>query len=295
MSEAHPRSESLPSPPQPLRARQAAAEVAAAGAPGSPKKAVMSAFLSVFIVVALALALYWLRGPLKAVFMRGPAAQLQHQPTLSRPKLPDGLGQVEQQGSSAAGPTRTSQDATPAAVAERVVLYEGDPADAQVKRLVGSAIWRTETVSPGPEQAREVAVKAELEIPERDVNMTMSIRRNTDNALPASHLIEIMFNLPADFSFGGIANVPRIVMKEAEQKTGTPLAGLTVKVTPSFFLVGLSAFDTTEVQRNLQLLKDRPWLGIQVVYNNGSHALLFIEKGSAGEWSFREAFTAWGE
>jgi len=38
--------------------------------------------------------------------------------------------------------------------------------------------------------------------------MTLSMRRNTDQALPASHTIEIMFNLPADFPFGGINNVP---------------------------------------------------------------------------------------
>ena len=32
----------------------------------------------------------------------------------------------------------------------RVVLYEEDPADPQGKRYVGSAIWRTETIRPGP-------------------------------------------------------------------------------------------------------------------------------------------------
>jgi len=31
------------------------------------------------------------------------------------------------------------------------------------------------------------------------MTMTLSLRRNTDQALPASHTIELTFNLPADF------------------------------------------------------------------------------------------------
>ena len=37
-----------------------------------------------------------------------------------------------------------------AGAAQKVVLYEEDPADPNGKRFVGSAIWRTETMSPGP-------------------------------------------------------------------------------------------------------------------------------------------------
>ena len=94
------------------------------------------------------------------------------------------------------------------AVAQRVVLYEEDPNNPQGKRYVGSVIWRTETVSPGPGLAPELAVRADVEIPERQITMTWSLRRNTDPALPASHTIEIQFTLPPDFAGGGIANVP---------------------------------------------------------------------------------------
>ena len=147
-------------------------------------------------------------------------------------------------------------------VAQRVVLYEENPNDPQGKRFAGSAIWRTETVSPGPGLAPELAVRADITIPERHMTVTWSLRRNTDKALPASHTIEIMFNLPADFPGGGIANVPGILMKEAEQARGTPLAGLAVKVTNGFFLIGLSAADA-DVQRNVQLLKQRPWFDVR--------------------------------
>src|SRR5262249_9739237 len=163
---------------------------------------------------------------------------------------PDRVGQPsEQQGE--AKQQQQQQSATPTAqVAQRVVLYEEDPADPQGKRYVGSAIWRTETVTPGPGAAPDIAVRADLEIPERRITTTSPPRRNPAQPLPASHTIEVTFNLPADFPFGGIQNVPGILMKQAEQTRGAPLAGLAVKVTSGFFLVGLSAVEA-DMQRNL--------------------------------------------
>ena len=108
--------------------------------------------------------------------------------------------------------------------------------------------------------------------------MTWSLRRNTDKTLPASHTVEIIFKLPAEFPSGGISNVPGILMKQAEQTRGTPLAGLAVKVTSGFFLIGLSSVEADK-ERNLQLLKERAWFDIPVVYNNNRRAILAMEKG----------------
>jgi hypothetical protein len=196
----------------------------------------------------------------------------------TQPKISDRIGQPSQE----AGPS----------VAQRVVLYEEEPADPQGKRFVGSAIWRTETVSAGEGKPPELAVRADVEIPERRMTMKFTIRRNTDPTLPASHTIEIMFDLPSDFSGGGIANVPGILMKQSEQTRGVPLSGLAVKVMPGFFLIGLSAVEA-DVQRNIQLLKERGWFDIPVVYNNNRRAILALEKGTPGERAFAEAFAAW--
>jgi len=216
-------------------------------------------------------------------------SQATHEAT-PQPKFSGRVPQEQSAGQPSAAGTPGSQTAP--AVAQRVVLYEEDSSDPQGKRYVGSAIWRTETVSPGPGLAPELAVRADVEIPERHITMTWSLRRNTDKALPASHTIEIMFNLPADFPGGGVANVPGILMKQSEQARGTPLAGLAVKVTNGFFLIGLSAVDT-DVQRNVELLKDRPWFDIPVVYTNGGRAILAMEKGPPGDRAFAEAFAAW--
>jgi hypothetical protein len=216
-----------------------------------------------------------------------PAAQPKFSGRVPQEQLP---GQQQAQ-TPAPAPGAPGEQAAPQ-VAQRVVLYEEDPNNPAGRQFVGSAVWRTETVSPGSGLAPELEVRADITIPERNMTVTWTLRRNTDQALPASHTIEIMFNLPPDFPGGGIANVPGVLMKDSEQARGVPLAGLAVKVTNGFFLIGLSAVDA-DVQRNIQLLKDRPWFDIPIVYNNGGRAILAMEKGPPGDRAFADAFAAW--
>ena len=229
--------------------------------------------------------------------MRSKPTQTAQAPA-AQPKFPGRVPQEQlpgQQQAPAAGAT-AGQNAPQNApqVAQRVVLYEEDSNNPQGRQFVGSALWRTETVSPGSGLAPELEVRADVTIPDRNMTVTWTLRRNTDQALPASHTIEIMFNLPPDFPGGGIANVPGVLMKDSEQARGVPLAGLAVKVTNGFFLIGLSAVDA-DVQRNVQLLKDRPWFDIPIVYNNGGRAILAMEKGPPGDRAFADAFAAWAK
>jgi hypothetical protein len=197
----------------------------------------------------------------------------------TRPKITDRVGQPG------------SQQIAP--VAQRVVLYDEDPSAPQGKQYVGSVIWRTESVKVPAGQPPDIGVRADIDIPERKIKMSLSIRRNTDASLPASHTAELTFVLPPDFGTT-IANVPGVLMKSNEQARGTPLAGLAVKVTDGFFLVGLSNVEADK-QRNLQLLKERSWFDIPLVYANQRRSIIAIEKGAPGERAFNEAFTAWGQ
>jgi hypothetical protein len=81
-------------------------------------------------------------------------------------------------------------------------------------------------------------------------------------------------------------------MKETEDKLGVPLAGYSVKVTEGYFLLGLTATESDQ-QRNIALLKDRPWFDIPIVYNDGRRAILAVEKGIPGDRVFKGAFAAW--
>lgn len=250
---------------------------------------IAAAVIGIICVVGIG---YWQRNAISSMFAglrsapSAPVAQQQQQPSqpAGQPKITDRIG----------GDQAGTANAPAAAVAQKVVLYDEDPNDPQGKRYVGSAIWRTETVSPGPGQPPELAIRADVEIPERHLRMVWSLRRNSDKALPASHTIEIMFTLPADFAEGGIGNVPGVLMKQNEQARGSPLAGLAVKVTNGYFLIGLSAVDI-DVQRNIQLLKERDWFDIPIVYTSGKRAILAVEKGTPGSRAFEEAFRAWGQ
>ena len=181
-----------------------------------------------------------------------------------------------------------------ALLAQKVVLYEEDQSNPNGAQFVGSAVWRTERVAPAPGQQPDIVVRAEIEIPEQKVSVRLSLRRNDDKQLPASHTIEIVFTLPPDFAHGGVSNIPGILMKQGETTRGIPLNGVAVKVTDNFFLIGLSSIDV-DMQRNLQLLKERSWFDIPVVYGDGKRAILAIEKGTPGERAFTEAFSTWGE
>jgi hypothetical protein len=173
-------------------------------------------------------------------------------------------------------------------------LYDEDPTDPAGKQYVGTVVWRTEQVKAGAGQSADIAVRADIDIPERTFKMSMSFRRNTDSSLPASHTAELTFILPPDFVGGGVANVPGILMKTNEQTRGLPLAGLAVKVTDGFFLIGLSNVESDRT-RNIQLLKERSWFDVPLVYVDKRRAIIAIEKGPPGERAFADAFAVWGE
>ncbi len=178
--------------------------------------------------------------------------------------------------------------------AQKVVLYEEDPANPDGTQFAGSAVWRIERVPFGLGQKPDVVIRGEIEIPEQKMSVRLSLRRNDDKQLPATHTIEIGFTLPPDFSHGGIANIPGIMMKQEETTRGVALNGAAVEITNNLFVVGLSSVEADR-QRNVQLLKDRSWFDIPIVYGDGKRALIAIEKGVSGERAFAEAFASWGD
>jgi hypothetical protein len=239
------------------------------------------------VLILVGAAILWGKSVVSSVsslFRSQPVVEAQKDTTapVSKPKIPDRVGQ----------PSSSSEQVAP--VAQRVVLYDEDPSDPKGKQFVGSVVWRTEPIKASGNQKPDIAVRADIEIPDRKFKMTMSFRRNTDSSLPASHTAELTFILPPDFAGGGVGNVPGILMKSNEQARGTPLAGLAVKVTDGFFLVGLSNVDADRT-RNVQLLKERSWFDVPLVYSNQRRAIIAIEKGPPGERAFNDAFATWGE
>jgi hypothetical protein len=174
---------------------------------------------------------------------------------------------------------------------QRVVLYEEDPSDPKTPHYVGSVLWRTDQIS-APGEPEDVAVHADIEVPARRLKMTLSFRRNRDQSLPASHALELTFQLPPDFVGGDVSDVPGMLMKSNESARGTALAASAVKIAEGAFRLGLSNEDRL---RNLRLLSERPWMDIPMVYGDKRRAIIAIEKGASGDKAFKAAFAAWGQ
>jgi hypothetical protein len=171
-----------------------------------------------------------------------------------------------------------------------VVLFEDGPDLTGGRPISGSVTWRSETiVSPlwgGPERA----VRADVDIPGKGT-LTVLLRRNFDQGFPASHAIVITT------SFGtegvGIKEIPGVLMKRSGEPRGSPLRGVPMTAEAGQFQILLSA-SGVDIERNEQMLRERPMLGIPIIYNDGRRSMLTIEKGEQGDRAFEEAFAQWG-
>ena len=174
---------------------------------------------------------------------------------------------------------------------QKAILYE-EPLNAAgaatgVTAINANVAWKFVPNGPnGPE------IEADLQVPERAMKVKFSLRRNSDKSLPASHLVEVVIDIPGDFPGKGIRSVPRIVMKPTEEARGQPLIGAAAKVADGFFWIALSAA-AADVTTNLDLLKSQDWIDLPFVYETGQRAILTFEKGSSGDQVFQKAVAAW--
>lgn len=188
-------------------------------------------------------------------------------------------------------PAQTAE--TPGAiVAQKAFLYEeGEDASGSGTASAGNVAWSVSEENGSGGQAETVLV-AQAQIPDRNINVTLRIKPNTDSSLPASHLVEIQFQLPEGFSGGDVSNVPGLVMKPTEEARGDALLGASVKVAPGYFWIALSSVDS-ERDRNLALMRERGWIDIPMLYENGKRAIFTIEKGTPGARALEQAIAAW--
>jgi len=183
----------------------------------------------------------------------------------------------------------------PVLVTQKAMLYEepvnppgGDAnANAGVTALNAAVTWRyVENGANGP------TIEANLQVPERHLKVKVTIHKNADKSLPASHLIEIQIDASPEFPGKGIKKVPRIVMKPTDEARGQPLVGADAKITEGFFWIALSASEA-DISANLALLRERDWIDLPFVYETGQRAILTFEKGPQGDQVFQKAMAAW--
>lgn len=173
-----------------------------------------------------------------------------------------------------------------------VFLYEEKYGGSAPTAVQGNIVWSVQEQSSEGDAQSEPFIQAQIEVPERGLTAVMKIRRNTDPSLPASHILEFTFSLSDQFPGGSIANVVRVSMKQSEQERGDPLVGIPAKITDEFHMIALNGFPDA-VTKNTMLLRERSWIDIPMVYQNGRRSVLTLEKGPADMEMFSRVLEDW--
>lgn len=221
-------------------------------------------------------------------------------PTPAAPESPVPATPRAGDGESQTGTdTQTESQQLPAAeagdvpaIAQSAILYEegGSPSDNSFD--TGGVVWSRVEEQGGEGEGNVPAIRARVEVPSRQLVLIMTIKRNSDRALPASHLIELVFAVPEDFSGGSIQAINRFVLKQTEQDRGQALIGVPARISDGIFLIALNNLEAAQ-QTNEQLLTNRSWIDIPLQYRTGRRALVTLEKGLPGDAVFKEVFEAW--
>jgi hypothetical protein len=177
-------------------------------------------------------------------------------------------------------------------VGQRAIFYEERTNTEQGSANTGTVVWSLVKESPGGNLPAEPAIRGEMSIPAKNLQLRITIRRNGDKTLPASHIVELIFLTPDNFEGGGIDSVLRMAMKDSEQAPGSPVIGIPAKIADGYFLLALND-GKAEIETNTTLLRRESWIDIPVVYKSGRRALVTLEKGIPGDKVFDDVLGAW--
>lgn len=172
------------------------------------------------------------------------------------------------------------------------LIEEPSEPNGQPKATSGKVTWKLETVPGGEGGVVDNAVHATVDLSDAGLTADLILRKNRDQALPASHTLEVRFATTDKSTNGKIRDMSVPEMRTEEGQRGTPLSGLPVPVMENLVLVGLSSLPA-DVERNLDLLKSRNWMMVALRYANGKRAILVFEKGAPGDRVLQDAMQAW--
>jgi hypothetical protein len=192
---------------------------------------------------------------------------------------------------SGSEPANQAPDASSPALPETAraaMLIASDSPQNPVVSL-GSTVWST--IPPAPGQPARVAVKADADIPDLKMHATMTLRKNTDPTLPATHTIDLRFSFADGAPITGVKDVePK--MRILGSTASEPLRAVKVKISDVYFLIALAKGDQ-DAARNLDLMQTRAWFDFPLLLNDNRIAKLVFEKSAEGETMLAKAFEAW--
>jgi hypothetical protein len=120
----------------------------------------------------------------------------------------------------------------------------------------------------------------------------VTIRKNIDASLPATHTIDLRLSFADGAEIKGFKDMGLPQMRRDDTPTGDQLAGVRVKINDAYFLVGLTRSDM-DTPRNIDLLTARNWFDFPLVFPDDHVAKLTFEKGATGQSVIAQAMEAW--
>jgi hypothetical protein len=172
---------------------------------------------------------------------------------------------------------------------QSLLLEASDQGSTGAVPFSGTIEW-----SEGVDEIGLPTLQGEANIPARNLGVNLLIRKNSDPSLPASHVMEIDFDVSDTFIGGTIADLPGVLLKNQELVQGTPLAGASARIVGNSFLFALDA-SPDDVPANIRLLTTGQWMDLAVIYGTGKRAIITLEKDDEAVALFNKVFGAWGE
>jgi hypothetical protein len=203
-------------------------------------------------------------------------------------------GQPSAQGAAAAptvAPEAPSPPAAPAPPAGRAAMLVAS-ADNPQKPIVslGSTVWSL--IPPAANQPATVGVKAEADIPDLKMHATMTLRKNTDPTLQATHTIDLKFSFAEGAPITGFKDVGLPQMRKEDSTAAEALTSVKVKISDTYFLIALAKGDS-DTARNLDLMQTRSWFDFPLLLNDDRIAKVVFQKSPEGQAMLEKAFDAW--
>ena len=217
-------------------------------------------------------------------------------PAPSPPPAPASEPKADQpnaQGAPAAPanpPTETANPpAAPSAGRAAMLVASADNPQKPVVSL-GSTTWSL--IPPVAGQPATVAVKAEADIPDLKMHATMTLRKNTDPTLQATHTIDLKFSFAEGAPITGFKDVGLPQMRKEDSTAAEALTSVKVKISDTYFLIALAKGDA-DTARNLDLMQTRSWFDFPLLLNDDRIAKVVFQKSPEGQAMLEKAFEAW--
>jgi hypothetical protein len=162
-------------------------------------------------------------------------------------------------------------------------LVEEDRNQKLGRRYPGLVTWTTQKTSLPSDGETTLSVRAEIKIPERQLAASISFA--------PSDVVLVLVPL-SGIAHGNVAAVRGVAMKPLEAARAVSFFGQPSKSDTNRFRIAL-ARNEPERMFNLKLLKEEQWFDIAIFYDDGTRAIVVLEKGPSGERAFADALAAW--